>query len=273
MGIKKYRPTSPGRRYYETNKVSVTKKKPEKSLISSKKRTGGRNNLGRITARHRGGGHRKIVRIIDFRRDKDNIPAVVKAIEYDPNRSALIALLAFADGEKRYISCPDGLNIGDTVESGEDVSIKIGNCLPLNNIPLGIEIHNIEMLPQKGAELVRSAGLSSQILAKEGKYAHIKLPSGEMRLIDLRCKATIGKVSNQLHSSISLGKAGRKRHMGRRPHVRGVAMNPVDHPLGGGEGKSHGGRQPTSPWGWLTKGRKTRKRHKGSDKFIIKRRK
>jgi large subunit ribosomal protein L2 len=273
MGIKKYRPTSPARRFYTTNKVQVSKTRPPKSLKISKKRSGGRNNLGRITARHRGGGHHKIVRVIDFRRDKDNIPAVVKTIEYDPNRSALIALLAYADGEKRYILCPDGLNVGDTIESGENVPIKIGNCLSLINIPLGIEIHNVELMPNKGAELVRSAGLSIQILAKEGKYAHIKLPSGEMRLIDLRCRATIGKVSNPLHSSVSLGRAGRKRHKGIRPHVRGVAMNPVDHPLGGGEGRSHGGRQPTSPWGWLTKGKKTRKRHKPSDKFIIKRRK
>jgi large subunit ribosomal protein L2 len=273
MGIKTYRPTSAGRRYYKTNRVLVTKKKPEKALIRSQKRTGGRNNLGRITARHRGGGHRKIVRVIDFKREKDNIPAIVKTVEYDPNRSALIALIAYRDGEKRYMLCPDGLSVGDTIESGDTVAIKIGNCLSLNSIPLGIEIHNIEMSPKKGAELVRSAGLSAQILAKEGNYAHIKLPSGEIRLIDLRCRATIGKVSNQLHSSITLGKAGRKRHMGRRPHVRGVAMNPVDHPLGGGEGRSHGGRQPTSPWGWLTKGRKTRKRYKASDKFIVKRRK
>jgi large subunit ribosomal protein L2 len=229
--------------------------------------------MGRITARHRGGGHRKLVRIIDFRRNKDNIPAKVTAIEYDPNRSALIALLTYADGEKRYILCPDGLQIGDTVVAGENVPIKIGNCLPLNNIPLGVAIHNIELSPHRGAELIRSAGLSSQILAKEGKHAHIKLPSGELRLIDLQCRATIGSVSNPLHSSVSYGKAGRARHVGRRPHVRGVAMNPIDHPLGGGEGRSHGGRQPVSPWGWLTKGKKTRKVHKASDKFIVKRRK
>jgi len=273
MGIKVYRPTSPARRFYKVNKTPVTKAKPEKSLVFSKKKTGGRNNAGRITIRHRGGGHRKIVRIIDFRRNKDEIPATVKAIEYDPNRSALIALLAYADGEKRYIVSPDGLQVGDTVLSGENAPIKIGNCLPLNNIPLGVMIHNIELSPNRGAELVRSAGLSSQILAKEGKYSHIKLPSGELRLVDLRCRATIGSVSNPLHSSISYGKAGRRRHKGRRPHVRGVAMNPVDHPLGGGEGKSHGGRQPVSPWGWLTKGKKTRKVKKASSKFIIKRRK
>lgn len=269
MALKKYRPTTPSRRYYTVNKPSTTKTKPKKSLIFSKKKSGGRNNLGRITARHRGGGHRKVVRIIDFRRNKNNIPAIVKSIEYDPNRSALIALLAYADGEKRYILCPEGLNLGDTVTSSDDAPIQIGNCLPLKNIPLGVEIHNIELSPDKGGELVRSAGLACQILAKEGKYAHIKLPSSEIRLIDLRCRATIGKVSNALHSSVSDGKAGRVRHKGIRPHVRGVAMNPVDHPLGGGEGRSHGGRQPASPWGWLTKGKKTRKVHKASDKFIV----
>jgi len=273
MAIKTYRPTSPGRRFYTTNKLPITKEKPEKSLIFSKKTTGGRNNLGRLTARHRGGGHHRFIRIIDFRRNKDDIPAVVKAIEYDPNRSALIALLTYADGEKRYIICPEGLHVGETVLSGENAPIKIGNCLTLNNMPLGVEIHNVELAPGKGAELVRSAGLSCQILAKEGKYAHVKLPSDEMRLIDLRCRATIGKVSNFLHSSVVIGKAGRSRHMGIRPYVRGVAMNPVDHPLGGGEGRSHGGRHPTSPWGWLTKGKKTRKHRKPSDKFIIKRRK
>jgi large subunit ribosomal protein L2 len=272
MTIKEHRPTSPARRYYQTIKFATTRKRRERTLSVSLKKTGGRNNLGRITARHIGGGHHRIFRIIDFRRDKENIQGVVKAIEYDPNRSGLIALIVYADGEKRYIVSPDGLSLGDTIISGSNAPIKIGNCLPLNDIPLGIEIHNIELSPGKGAELVRSAGLASQILAKEGRYAHIKLPSGEIRLIDLRCRATIGKVSNLLHSSISLGKAGRVRHMGRRPYVRGVAMNPVDHPLGGGEGRSHGGRQPTSPWGWLTKGKKTRKVSKASDKFIVKRR-
>lgn len=273
MALKKYRPTTPSRRFYNVNKPGITKTRPEKYLTFSKKRTGGRNNLGRITARHRGGGHHKIVRIIDFRRDKSNIPATVKAIEYDPNRSALIALVAYVDGERKYILCPEGLKVGDSITSGDDVQIQVGNCLPLRNIPLGIEIHNIELSPKKGGELVRSAGLSCQILAKEGKYAHIKLPSGEIRLIDLRCRATIGKVSNPLHSSVSQGKAGRTRHRGIRPHVRGVAMNPIDHPMGGGEGRSHGGRQPASPWGWLTKGKKTRKIHKASNKFIVKRRK
>ncbi len=273
MALKKYRPTTPSRRFYNVNKPEITKTRPEKCLTFSKKRTGGRNNLGRITARHRGGGHHKIVRIIDFRRDKSNIPATVKAIEYDPNRSALIALVAYVDGERKYILCPEGLKVGDSITSGDDVPIQVGNCLPLGNIPLGIEIHNIELSPKKGGELVRSAGLSCQILAKEGKYAHIKLPSGEIRLIDVRCRATIGKVSNPLHSSVSQGKAGRTRHRGIRPHVRGVAMNPIDHPMGGGEGRSHGGRQPASPWGWLTKGKKTRKIHKASNKFIVKRRK
>lgn len=273
MAIKKYRPTTPTRRYYTVNRPEITKKKAEKSLIFSKKTSGGRNNMGRITARHRGGGAHKTVRIIDFKRNKDNIAAVVQAIEYDPSRSALIALLAYVDGEKRYIICPEGLNPGDTVISGDDVPIKIGNCLPLKSIPLGVEIHNLELSPGKGAELVRSAGLSCQILAKEGNFGHVKLPSGEIRLIDLKARATIGKVSNALHSSVSLGKAGRNRHRGIRPYVRGVAMNPIDHPLGGGEGKSHGGRQPVSPWGWLTKGKKTRKAHKASDKFIVKRRK
>lgn len=273
MALKKYRPTTPSRRYYIVNRPPITKTKPEKSLTFSTKRSGGRNNLGRITARHRGGGHHRIVRMIDFRRDKEGISALVKAIEYDPNRSALIALIAYADGEKRYILCPEGLRVGDSVLSGDDAPIQVGNCLPLKNIPLGVEIHGIELSPKKGGELVRSAGLSCQILAKEGKFAHVKLPSGEIRLIDLRCRATIGRVSNALHSSTCRGKAGKTRHRGIRPHVRGVAMNPIDHPLGGGEGRSHGGRQPASPWGWLTKGKKTRKVHKASDKFIVKRRK
>jgi len=273
MPIKTYRPTTPARRYYQTNKLPITKYKPEKSLLLPGKKTGGRNNTGRITSRHIGGGHHRFIRIVDFRRNKDNITATVKAIEYDPGRSALIALLTYADGEKRYIICPEGLQVGDTVVSGETTPIKIGNTLPMVNIPLGVEIHNIELAPSQGAELIRSAGLSTQILAKEGKYAHVKLPSGEIRLIDLRCRATIGKVSNSLHSSITIGKAGRNRHRGRRPHVRGVAMNPIDHPLGGGEGRAHGGRHPVSPWGWLTKGKKQRKHKKASDKFILKRRK
>lgn len=272
MGLKKYRPTTPARRYYTVNRPTVSKSKPEKSLILSKKRSGGRNNMGRITARHRGGGHHQVLRKVDFKRNKDAIPATVKAIEHDPGRSALIALVSYVDGEKRYILCPEGLQVGNSIISGDDVPIQIGNCLCLANIPLGVEIHNVELTPGKGAELVRSAGISCQILAKEGTYAHVKLPSGELRLIDIRCRATIGILGNALHSSVSYGKAGRMRHKGRRPHVRGVAMNPVDHPLGGGEGKSHGGRQPVSPWGWLTKGKKTRKVHKASDKFIVTRR-
>jgi large subunit ribosomal protein L2 len=273
MAVKKYKATSPARRFYTVNKPPTNRVRPAKSLAFSKKRSGGRNNLGRITARYRGGGHRRKIRIVDFRRDKYDIPAAVKSIEYDPNRNALIALLAYKDGEKRYIIAPEGLQVGDVIVSAENAPIKIGNCLPLNNIPLGVEIHNLELTPKKGAQLVRGAGLSCQILAKEGNHAHIKMPSGELRLIDLRCRATIGKVSNALFSSVSIGKAGRKRHMGIRPHVRGVAMNPIDHPLGGGEGRSHGGRQPASPWGWLTKGKKTRKAKKPSDKFILKRRK
>lgn len=273
MAIKKYKPTSPARRFYSVNKVSVTRTRPEKSLSFTKKKSGGRNNLGRITARHRGGGHRKRVRVVDFRRNKDAIPAAVKTIEYDPNRNSLLALVSYKDGEKRYIIAPEGLQIGETVVSGDNVPIKIGNCMALANIPLGVEVHAIELSPGKGAKIVRSAGLSCQILAKEGKHAHIKMPSGEIRLIDLKCRATIGKVSNALHSSVSVGKAGRKRHMGIRPYVRGVAMNPIDHPMGGGEGRSHGGRQPTSPWGWLTKGKKTRKANKRTSKFILKRRK
>ncbi len=273
MSIKTYRPTSPARRFYETIKLPITKKRPEKSLLISKKTTAGRNNLGCVTARHRGGGQHTQLRIIDFKRSKDEIQAVVKSIEYDPNRSALIALVAYADGEKRYILCPEGLNVGDTILSGENTPIKLGNCLTLSNIPLGVEIHNVELSPGRGGAMIRSAGVSCQILAKEGKYAHLKMPSGEIRLADLRCRATIGKVSNPLHSAYTIGKAGRTRHMGIRPYVRGVAMNPIDHPMGGGEGRAHGGRQPTSPWGWLTKGKKTRKRHKPSDKFIVKRRK
>jgi large subunit ribosomal protein L2 len=272
MPIKSFRPTTPARRFYTVNKIATTRQKPEKSLVFAITKSGGRNNTGRITMRHIGGGHRRFVRIVDFRREKNDISAKVQQIEYDPNRTALIALVAYTDGEKRYIICPEGLHVGDSIIAGENAPIKIGNTLPLVNIPLGVEIHNVELSPMKGAELIRSAGLSSQILAKEGKFAHLKLPSGEIRLIDLRCRATIGKVSNALHSSVTIGKAGRNRHRGRRPHVRGVAMNPIDHPLGGGEGRAHGGRHPVSPWGWLTKGKKTRKHKKASSKFIVKRR-
>jgi large subunit ribosomal protein L2 len=273
MGIKTYKPTSPGIRFRTGYTFEeITKKEPEESLIKPLKKTGGRNNAGRVTSRHRGGGHKRFYRIIDFKRNKIAIPAKVAAIEYDPNRSARIALLHYLDGEKRYILAPLGLKVGDTVVAGPEADIKVGNCLPLRNIPVGTDIHNIELKKGKGGQLVRSAGTSAQIMAKEGDYAQVKLPSGEIRLIHLDCSATIGTVGNIEHENISIGKAGRSRWLGRRPHVRGVAMNPVDHPMGGGEGKTSGGRHPVSPWGMPTKGYKTRKK-KPSDKLIIKRRK
>jgi large subunit ribosomal protein L2 len=252
----------------------ITKDEPEKSLLADLKKTGGRNVYGRITVRHRGGGHKRKYRIIDFKRDKDGIPAKVAGIEYDPNRSANIALLIYADGEKRYIIAPLGLNVGDTVISGADVDIKPGNALPLSSIPVGTVIHNIELKAGKGGQLVRAAGNAAQLMAKEGDYAHVKLPSGEVRLIRQECKATVGQVGNLDHENITIGKAGRKRHMGIRPTVRGSAMNPVDHPHGGGEGKAPIGRPtPVTPWGKPTLGYKTRKKNKASDKFIVKRRK
>jgi large subunit ribosomal protein L2 len=274
MAIKKFKPTSPGRRFMTVSTFDeITKKEPEKSLIRTLKSSGGRNAQGRITVRHRGGGHKRKYRIIDFKRDKDNIPARVKAIEYDPNRSANIALLTYADGEKRYIIAPLGLKPGDEVMSGEKADIKPGNCLPLKNIPVGTVIHNIELKAGKGAQLVRSAGTVAQLMAKEGKYAHVRLPSGEVRLIRLECRATIGQVGNIDHENISIGKAGRNRWKGRRPKVRGSAMNPVDHPHGGGEGKAPIGRKtPVTPWGQPTLGYKTRKRKK-SDKYILRKRK
>ncbi|HWP45943.1 MAG TPA: 50S ribosomal protein L2 [Candidatus Limnocylindrales bacterium] len=273
MGIKTYKPTSPGIRFRTGYTFEeITKTEPEKKLIKPLKKTGGRNNAGRITSRHRGGGHKRFYRIIDFKRDKIAIPAKVAAIEYDPNRSARIALLHYLDGEKRYILAPLGLKVGDTVVAGPEADIKVGNCLPLRNIPVGTDIHNIELKKGRGGQLVRSAGNSAQIMAKEGDYAQVKLPSGEIRLIHLDCSATIGTVGNIEHENISIGKAGRSRWLGRRPRVRGVAMNPVDHPMGGGEGKTSGGRHPVSPWGMPTKGYKTRKK-KPSDKLIIKRRK
>ncbi|HID32757.1 MAG TPA: 50S ribosomal protein L2 [bacterium (Candidatus Stahlbacteria)] len=273
MAVKKYKPATPGlRRYITVERSYLTKKKPESSLIRIKKRSGGRNNLGRITARHRGGGHKRRYRIIDFKRDKFDLEGTVEAIEFDPNRSAFIGLVRYPDGEKRYIIAPEGLRVGAKIVSGESVPIRIGNAMPLKNIPPGVGIHNIELIPGQGGRLVRAAGGVAEILTKDEDHAHIKMPSGEIRLINLRCRASIGQVSNPDHNSISLGKAGRSYHLGRRPKVRGTAMNPVDHPLGGGEGRSHGGRQPCSPWGWLTKGRKTRKK-KPSDRFIIKRRK
>lgn len=274
MPLKTYKPTSPGIRWKTTLVFRSIPEdaKPPKSLLAPLRKTGGRNFQGRITCRHKGGGHKRLYRIIDFKRDKDNIPAKVVSIEYDPNRSARIALLQYKDGEKRYILAPIGLEVGDEVISGEQVEIRIGNALPLRSIPVGTMVHNVELKPGKGGQLARSAGCYATIVAKEGNYAHLKLPSGEIRLVHLACKATIGQVSNPEHENISLGKAGRSRHLGIRPSVRGVAMNPIDHPLGGGEGKTSGGRHPCSPWGMPTKGYKTR-RNKATDKYIIKRRK
>ncbi len=273
MPIKKCKPTSPGRRFqtYLIN-PELAKKEPEKSLVEPLKKTGGRNNYGRVTVRFRGGGHKRLYRIIDFKRDKDGIPAKVIALEYDPNRSANIALLQYSDGEKRYILAPHGLKVGDIVESGENVDIKVGNALPLKNIPVGTMVHNVELRPGKGGQLARSAGAFAQVLGKEKDYVILRLPSGEIRKVHGNCKATIGQVGNLEWENIVWGKAGRTRWRGRRPHVRGVAMNPVDHPLGGGEGRTHGGRHPCSPWGQLCKGLKTRGK-KPSDKFILKRRK
>lgn len=271
MGIKAYRPTSPARRFQSVSDFSeITRTSPEKSLLVPLPRKGGRNNQGRITCRHRGGGHKRLYRLIDFKRDKAGIPATVAAIEYDPNRSARIALLHYADGEKRYIIAPLGLQVGDQVMSGPEAEIRVGNALPLRSIPVGTTIHNLELKPGKGAQLVRGAGVGAQLLAKEERYGLVKLPSGEVRKIDLSCMATIGQVGNPDHENISLGKAGRSRWLGLRPSVRGVAMNPHDHPLGGGEGKTSGGRHPCSPWGKVE--RKTRKKGKPSDKFIVKRR-
>ncbi len=272
MSILKTKPTSPGRRAQEYHSFEeITKTKPEKALLSRLKKTGGRNSNGRITSRHRGGGAKRHYRIIDFKRDKDGIPAKVSAIEYDPNRSARIALLVYADGEKRYILAPMEVSVGDTIETGAGADIKPGNCLPLENIPLGTRIHNIELKMQKGGQVVRSAGAFARLMAKEGTYAQVLLPSGEVRMIHLKCKATVGRVGNEKHGDLKLGKAGRSRWLGRRPSVRGVAMNPVDHPMGGGEGRSSGGRHPCTPWGTPTKGYRTRT-NKRSDQYIVKRR-
>ncbi len=273
MPVKYYKPTSPGRRFMSVLvDPDLTKKEPERSLLEPLKKTGGRNVYGRVTARHRGGGHKRKYRIIDFKRDKFGIPAKVAAIEYDPNRSARIALLHYKDGEKRYIIAPLGLKVGDEVISGDLVDVKPGNTMPLKNMPLGTLVHNVEMRPGKGGQIVRSAGAAAQVMAKEGNYVQLRLPSGEVRMFHERCLATIGQVGNLDHENVSIGKAGRSRWLGRRPRVRGVAMNPVDHPMGGGEGRSSGGRHPCSPWGWPTKGYKTRKK-KPSDAFIIRRRK
>lgn len=274
MAIKKYKPTTPGRRDMTVSTFEeITKKEPEKSLVVSLNRTGGRNAQGRTTARHRGGGHKRKYRLIDFKRNKDGVPAKVAAIEYDPNRSARIALLHYLDGEKSYILAPYGLKVGDTVESGPDADIKPGNALPIANIPVGSVIHNIELQPGKGAQLVRSAGTAAQLMAKEGNYATIRLPSGEYRLVLQTCRATIGQVGNVEHENMVIGKAGRSRYLGRRPKVRGVAMNPVDHPHGGGEGKAPVGRPgPVTPWGKPARGARTRKK-KVSDRLIVRRRK
>ena len=274
MGIKKYKPTTPGTRFRSNATFEeITKSTPEKSLTVSLKKSGGRNNLGRITTRFIGGGHKRRYRVIDFKRNKPGIDAKVFSIEYDPNRSCRIALLHYADGEKRYIIAPEGLKIGSKVVSGPGSDIIVGNALPLKEMPLGSFIHNVELKPGKGGQLGRSAGASLQLMAKEGDFAQVKMPSGEVRLIRLDCMATYGSVGNSEQENISLGKAGRKRWLGKRPHVRGVAMNPVDHPMGGGEGKTSGGGHPVSPWGQKSKGLKTRKRKKESNKHIIKRRK
>ena len=273
MAIKKFKPTTPSRRFMTVSTFDeVTTTTPERSLLVSKNKSGGRNANGRITVRHIGGGNRVKYRIIDFKRDKDGIPAKVATIEYDPNRSANIALLNYADCEKRYIIAPLGITVGDVVVSGPDADIKAGNCLPIENIPVGTVIHNIELNPGRGAQLCRAAGNEAQLMAKEGKYATVRLPSGEMRYILARCKATIGQIGNVDHEIVSLGKAGRKRHMGVRPTVRGVVMNPCDHPHGGGEGKSPVGMpSPVTPWGKPALGYKTRKKKNVNDKYIIKR--
>jgi len=272
MAIKKFKPTSPSRRFMTVSTFQdITKRKPEKSLLRGLDKKAGRNNSGRIMMRRRGGGHKRRYRFVDYLREKTNIPAKVTSIEYDPNRSANIALVSYKDGEKRYILAPEGLKVGETLESGPDADIKIGNALPLKKIPVGTYVHNIELKSGKGGQLARGAGSYGQILAKEGNFAQIRLPSNEVRMVHLICMATIGQVGNQDHENIQSGKAGRSRWLGHRPKVRGVAMNPIDHPHGGGEGRSSGGRHPVTPWGVSTKGHKTRGR-KVSDKYILKRR-
>ena len=272
MAIKTMKPTTPARRYqtYSTFE-EITSTEPEKSLTKPAKKPGGRNNAGRMTSRHRGGGHKRKYRVVDFRREKTDIPAKVKTIEYDPNRSARIALVSYADGEKRYIVAPADLKVGDPVITSAAADIKPGNAMALRNVPLGSLIHNIELRPGKGAQMVRSAGTYAQLMAKEGAYAQVRLPSGEVRKVHIECKATIGQVGNVTHEGVSIGKAGRTRWLGQKPRVRGVAMNPIDHPMGGGEGKTSGGRHPCTPWGVPTKGYKTRK-NKTTDKYIIKKR-
>jgi len=272
MPVKHFKPTTPSLRFKTISTFEdITKDKPEPSLVVTLKKNGGRNNLGRVTSRHRGGGHKRAYRIIDFKRDKIDIPARVAAIEYDPNRSARIALLFYADGEKRYILAPNGLKVNDTVVSSEKANIQVGNTMLIKNIPLGSFVHNIELKIGKGGQIARSAGAYAQLVAKEGKYAQLRMPSGEVRLVLLECKATLGQVGNLEHENIKIGKAGKSRWLGRRPKVRGVAMNPIDHPMGGGEGKASGGRHPCSPWGQLAKGKKTRGK-KSSDSLIVKKR-
>ncbi|MCR5665930.1 MAG: 50S ribosomal protein L2 [Eubacterium sp.] len=274
MGIKTYNPYTPSRRHMTGSDFSeITKTTPEKSLLAKKKKNSGRNNQGKITVRHHGGGNRQKYRLIDFKRNKDGVPATVIGIEYDPNRTANIALISYADGEKAYILAPQGLTDGMTVMNGPEAEIKVGNCLPLANIPVGTQVHNVEMLPGKGGQMVRAAGNSAQLMAKEGKYATLRLPSGEMRMVPIQCRATIGTVGNADHNLINIGKAGRKRHMGIRPTVRGSVMNPNDHPHGGGEGRAPVGRPgPCTPWGKPALGLKTRKKKKQSNKMIVRRR-
>ena len=271
MGIKTYNPYTPSRRNMTgLDFAEITTSTPEKSLLAKKSKTAGRNNQGKITVRHHGGGNRQKYRIVDFKRKKDDIPATVATIEYDPNRTANIALINYADGEKAYIIAPAGLKVGDTLMNGANAEVRVGNCLPLQNIPVGTEVHNVELYPGKGAQLVRSAGNSAQLMAKEGKYATLRLPSGEMRMVPIICRATIGQVGNIEHALVNIGKAGRKRHMGIRPTVRGSVMNPNDHPHGGGEGKTSIGRPgPSTPWGKPALGLKTRKKNKQSNKYIV----
>ncbi|MDO5037288.1 MAG: 50S ribosomal protein L2 [Tissierellia bacterium] len=274
MEVKRFKPTTPARREMTVASFEeVTQSKPEKSLVVALNKHAGRNAHGRITSRHRGGGNKKKYRIIDFKRNKDDIPGKVATIEYDPNRTAYIALINYVDGEKRYILAPRGLKVGDQIESGINADIKVGNCLPLKYIPVGTTVHNVELVPGKGGQMVRSAGTSAQLTAKEGDMALLRLPSGEIRMVFLKCRATIGQVSNPAHELITIGKAGRSRHMGNRPHVRGTAMNPVDHPHGGGEGRAPVGRpSPMTPWGKKARGVKTRKKKKESNRFIVRRR-
>ena len=273
MAIKKFKPTTPGQRFKSVADFSqLTKKRPEKRLTEPNPQKAGRNNNGRITMRRRGGGHKRLYRIVDFRRNKDGVPGTVRALEYDPNRSARIALIVYVDGDKRYIIAPEKLEVGMTVNSGPEAEYQVGNCLPLEKIPLGTLVHNVEMTVGRGGKMARSAGNSCQVLGKEGAYVSLRLPSGEMRRVPRNCRATIGEVGNEDHNNLSLGKGGRSRWLGRRPKVRGVVMNPVDHPHGGGEGRTSGGRHPVTPWGVPTKGYKTRKKKHRTDKYIIRRR-